>query len=119
MQFPESWLREFCNPPLSTQALSDLLTMSGMEVEEARPVAPPPESTTHVAAGSNSKEPRRGGRWGLGGTLAGGLLGVLVLTRQPGLAGLEPAHDALPASYVGLLLDALADSFAAVATGRA
>jgi phenylalanyl-tRNA synthetase beta chain len=41
MQFPESWLRAFCNPPLSTQALSDLLTMSGMEVEETRPVAPP------------------------------------------------------------------------------
>jgi phenylalanyl-tRNA synthetase beta chain len=40
MQFPESWLREFCNPPLSTQALADLLTMSGMEVEECRPVAP-------------------------------------------------------------------------------
>ena len=33
MQFPESWLREFCNPPLSTQELADLLTMSGMEVE--------------------------------------------------------------------------------------
>jgi phenylalanyl-tRNA synthetase beta chain len=41
MQFPESWLREFCNPPLSTQALADLLTMAGMEVEEVRPVAPP------------------------------------------------------------------------------
>ncbi len=41
MQFPESWLREFCNPPLPTQQLADLLTMSGMEVEELRPVAPP------------------------------------------------------------------------------
>ena len=41
MQFPESWLREFCNPPLTTQQLADLLTMSGMEVEELRPVAPP------------------------------------------------------------------------------
>ncbi len=41
MQFPESWLREFCDPPLATQALADLLTMSGMEVEELRPVAPP------------------------------------------------------------------------------
>ena len=41
MQFPESWLREFCNPPISSQALADLLTMSGMEVEEARPAAPP------------------------------------------------------------------------------
>jgi phenylalanyl-tRNA synthetase beta chain len=41
MQFPESWLREFCNPPLSTQELADTLTMAGMEVEEARPAAPP------------------------------------------------------------------------------
>lgn len=40
MQFPESWLREFCNPPLSTQALADLLTTAGLEVEELRPVAP-------------------------------------------------------------------------------
>ena len=40
MQFPESWLREFCNPPISSEALADLLTMSGMEVEEARPAAP-------------------------------------------------------------------------------
>lgn len=41
MQFPESWLREFCNPSLSTEQLAELLTMSGMEVEELRPVAPP------------------------------------------------------------------------------
>ena len=41
MQFPESWLREFCNPPLSTEQLAELLTLSGMEVEELRPVAPP------------------------------------------------------------------------------
>ncbi len=41
MQFPESWLRAFCNPPLNTQQLAELLTMSGMEVEETRPVAPP------------------------------------------------------------------------------
>jgi phenylalanyl-tRNA synthetase beta chain len=41
MQFPESWLREFCNPPLSTQQLADTLTMAGLEVEELAPVAPP------------------------------------------------------------------------------
>lgn len=41
MQFPESWLRSFCNPPLNTQELADLLTLSGFEVEELRPVAPP------------------------------------------------------------------------------
>jgi phenylalanyl-tRNA synthetase beta chain len=41
MQFPESWLREFCNPPLTTAQLAETLTMAGMEVEEMRPVAPP------------------------------------------------------------------------------
>ncbi|MBC5766080.1 phenylalanine--tRNA ligase subunit beta [Ramlibacter albus] len=41
MQFPESWLREFCNPPLATQQIADTLTMGGLEVEELRPVAPP------------------------------------------------------------------------------
>lgn len=41
MQFPESWLREFCNPPLSTAELADTLTMAGLEVEELHPVAPP------------------------------------------------------------------------------
>lgn len=40
MQFPESWLRQYCNPPLSTQQLADTLTMAGLEVEELQPVAP-------------------------------------------------------------------------------
>ena len=48
MQFPESWLRTFCNPPISTQALADTLTMAGLEVEELKPVAPP---FTHVVVG--------------------------------------------------------------------
>jgi phenylalanyl-tRNA synthetase beta chain len=41
MQFPESWLREFCNPALSTEQLAETLTMAGLEVEELKPVAPP------------------------------------------------------------------------------
>jgi len=41
MQFPESWLREFCNPPLSSRQLADTLTMAGLEVEELKLVAPP------------------------------------------------------------------------------
>ena len=41
MQFPESWLRQFCNPSLSTAQLADTLTMAGLEVEELRSVAPP------------------------------------------------------------------------------
>ncbi|PUE22072.1 phenylalanine--tRNA ligase subunit beta [Limnohabitans sp. MMS-10A-160] len=48
MQFPESWLREFCNPPLTTQQLADTLTMAGLEVEELEPVAPP---FTHIVVG--------------------------------------------------------------------
>ena len=40
MQFPESWLREYCNPKLTTQELADTLTMAGLEVEELDPVAP-------------------------------------------------------------------------------
>jgi phenylalanyl-tRNA synthetase beta chain len=41
MQFPESWLRSFCNPPITTAELADLLTMAGLEVEDLRPAAPP------------------------------------------------------------------------------
>ncbi|PJC22076.1 MAG: phenylalanine--tRNA ligase subunit beta, partial [Comamonadaceae bacterium CG_4_9_14_0_8_um_filter_57_21] len=48
MQFPESWLREFCNPSLSTAELSDTLTMAGLEVEERQPVAPP---FSHIVVG--------------------------------------------------------------------
>lgn len=40
MQFPESWLREFCNPPLTTQQLADTLTMAGLEVEGMELAAP-------------------------------------------------------------------------------
>ena len=40
MQFPESWLREFCNPSLNTEQLAEALTMAGLEVEELKPVAP-------------------------------------------------------------------------------
>ena len=40
MQFPESWLREFCDPPISTAELAERLTMAGLEVESLRPAAP-------------------------------------------------------------------------------
>ena len=48
MQFPESWLREFCDPPISTQQLADTLTMAGLEVEDLQPVAP---FFSHVVVG--------------------------------------------------------------------
>ncbi len=40
MQIPESWLRSFANPSMSTEELAHLLTMSGLEVESCEPVAP-------------------------------------------------------------------------------
>ena len=41
MQFSENWLRTMVDPDMDTEALAHLLTMSGLEVEEIEPVAPP------------------------------------------------------------------------------
>ena len=41
MRFSERWLRSYVDPPLSTVALAEKLTMAGLEVEEIGPVAPP------------------------------------------------------------------------------
>ena len=41
MQFSESWLRSFVDPAIDSEALAHLLTMSGLEIEERDPVAPP------------------------------------------------------------------------------
>ena len=41
MKFSERWLRELCNPPISSDVLCDKLTMAGLEVEETAPAAPP------------------------------------------------------------------------------
>ncbi|MCK0512255.1 phenylalanine--tRNA ligase subunit beta [Aromatoleum buckelii] len=39
MQFSEHWLRSLVNPPLDSESLGHLLTMAGLEVEEAVPAA--------------------------------------------------------------------------------
>jgi phenylalanyl-tRNA synthetase beta chain len=41
MKFSERWLRTLADPALDTAGLCDKLTMSGLEVEEAVPAAPP------------------------------------------------------------------------------
>ena len=41
MKFPESWLRDFVESPLTGEALGDALTMAGLEVEEFERAAPP------------------------------------------------------------------------------
>jgi len=40
MQFSENWLRTLVDPKMTSDELSHLLTMSGLEVEEIEPVAP-------------------------------------------------------------------------------
>jgi len=41
MQFSENWLRSMVDPKINSDELAHLLTMSGLEVEEVEPVAPP------------------------------------------------------------------------------
>ncbi|MDN4060137.1 phenylalanine--tRNA ligase subunit beta [Massilia sp. YIM B02769] len=41
MQFSENWLRSLVDPKMNSDELAHLLTMSGLEVEEVEPVAPP------------------------------------------------------------------------------
>ena len=41
MLFPESWLRSFVDPQMTTDELSHALTMAGLEVEGLSPAAPP------------------------------------------------------------------------------
>ena len=41
MEFSENWLRALVDPQIDTKELAHLLTMSGLEVEECRDVAPP------------------------------------------------------------------------------
>src|ERR1041384_335102 len=41
MQFSENWLRTMFDPKMTSDELAHLLTMSGLEVEEVEPVAPP------------------------------------------------------------------------------
>jgi phenylalanyl-tRNA synthetase beta chain len=40
MKFSENWLREWVNPDVSTEELSEQLTMAGLEVDAVEPAAP-------------------------------------------------------------------------------
>ena len=57
MQFPETWLREFCDPPIGTAELAERLTMAGLEVESLRPVAPPFHDVVVARVVSVAKHP--------------------------------------------------------------
>lgn len=57
MQFSESWLRSLVNPSLSSEELSHLLTMAGLEVEETNPVAPVFDKVVVAEVLSKDKHP--------------------------------------------------------------
>ncbi|MBV8628691.1 MAG: phenylalanine--tRNA ligase subunit beta [Paraburkholderia sp.] len=48
MLFPESWLRSFVDPQMTTDELSHALTMAGLEVEGLKPAAP---ATSKIVVG--------------------------------------------------------------------
>ena len=77
------------------------------------PLASPDTSTATAAPAANPSPRARwrellGGPWwrSATGMALGGALAMAVMLLQPTLAGLEPARDSLPASYVGVLADA-------------
>lgn len=41
MKFSEHWLREWVNPPVTSEVLCEQLTMAGLEVDSVEPAAPP------------------------------------------------------------------------------
>lgn len=71
------------------------------------PMPPRPEVWQGLEQRLFAPAPKRRAAWWpwLGGVLAGMLLSSVVLRLEPGLVGLEPQAEVLPASYVGLLTD--------------
>ncbi len=57
MQFSESWLRTMVDPNMTSDELAHLLTMSGLEVEEVEPVAPPFSSVVVAEVREVAKHP--------------------------------------------------------------
>jgi phenylalanyl-tRNA synthetase beta chain len=57
MKFSESWLRTLVDTSLSSEELSHLLTMAGLEVEERVPVAPPFEKVVVAQVLTKDKHP--------------------------------------------------------------
>jgi phenylalanyl-tRNA synthetase beta chain len=57
MQFSEQWLRLYANPPIDGEELAHRLTMSGLEVEESAPVAPPFSGVVVARVESVAKHP--------------------------------------------------------------
>ena len=57
MQFSEQWLRAYANPQIDSDELAARLTMSGLEVEDNAPVAPPFEGVVVALVKSVARHP--------------------------------------------------------------
>jgi phenylalanyl-tRNA synthetase beta chain len=57
MQFSEQWLRSYVNPTVGSDDLAARLTMSGLEVEENAPVAPPFEGVVVAQVKTVTRHP--------------------------------------------------------------
>jgi phenylalanyl-tRNA synthetase beta chain len=57
MQFSEQWLRAYVNPPIGSDDLAARLTMSGLEVEDCEPIAPPFSGVVVAQVRSVGKHP--------------------------------------------------------------
>src|SRR3569833_3413774 len=58
MQFSENWLRTMVDPNMTSDELAHLLTMSGLEVEEVEPVAPPKTNKNKTKEQEETKQPK-------------------------------------------------------------
>jgi phenylalanyl-tRNA synthetase beta chain len=57
MKIPERWLRSYCDPEIGPEELESRLTMSGLEVEQRSPAAPPFEGVVIARVRSTRKHP--------------------------------------------------------------
>lgn len=57
MQFSEQWLRAYVNPPIDSDTLAARLTMSGLEIEDCEPIAPPFSGVVVAHVRSVAKHP--------------------------------------------------------------
>ncbi|HEX6829014.1 MAG TPA: hypothetical protein VF104_08550, partial [Burkholderiales bacterium] len=57
MKFSENWLRQFVDPPLTSEELAHALTMAGLEVEALEAAAPPFSKVVVAEVVSVAKHP--------------------------------------------------------------
>lgn len=99
MKFSEQWLREWVDPPVSTAALAERLTMAGLEVERTAPAAPGLRGVVAARVEAVEKHPNAD-RLAVCAVKKDAGAPVTVVTGAPGVA----AGDCHPYAGVGVAL---------------